>query len=212
VRELEGAVNRLYFYFINFNNDNEDHISLKIAYEAFKESGLVSVTIPENVVEIDGVAFGSCYSLEYIDYRAKNAVSSSGGYIFDTDDGTYLNIGYEVESLPEGAFAENVWGEVNFEVNPGTGECALTEISAGCFEFCNSEGDPLDITLPYGLESVGMNAFYDTYLGDVVLPLTITSLQDNAFYTEYLKYIVLPESLQDFGNDVFYSGALNAIM
>lgn len=40
VRELEGAVNRLYFYFINFNNDNEDHISLKIAYEAFKNQSV----------------------------------------------------------------------------------------------------------------------------------------------------------------------------
>ena len=40
VRDLEGAVNRLYFYFINFNNDNEDHISLKIAYEAFKNQSV----------------------------------------------------------------------------------------------------------------------------------------------------------------------------
>lgn len=40
VSELDGAVNRLYFYFINFNNDNEDHISLKIAYEAFKNQSV----------------------------------------------------------------------------------------------------------------------------------------------------------------------------
>ena len=37
VRSLEGAINRLLFYFINFNFDNEDHITLKLATEAFKD-------------------------------------------------------------------------------------------------------------------------------------------------------------------------------
>ena len=38
VRSLEGAVNRLLFYSINFPiNDEKDHISLKLAVEAFKD-------------------------------------------------------------------------------------------------------------------------------------------------------------------------------
>ena len=38
VRSLEGAVNRLLFYSINFpTDDNKDHISLKLAIEAFKD-------------------------------------------------------------------------------------------------------------------------------------------------------------------------------
>ena len=38
VRSLEGAVNRLLFYSINFPvNDDKDHISLKLAVEAFKD-------------------------------------------------------------------------------------------------------------------------------------------------------------------------------
>lgn len=36
VRELEGAINRLYFYYIQFKG-NEDHISLNLAIEAFKD-------------------------------------------------------------------------------------------------------------------------------------------------------------------------------
>ncbi len=36
VRSLEGAINRLLFYFINFNTTNEDHITLRLASEAFK--------------------------------------------------------------------------------------------------------------------------------------------------------------------------------
>ena len=36
VRELEGAITRLYFYYIQFKA-NEDHISLNIAIEAFKD-------------------------------------------------------------------------------------------------------------------------------------------------------------------------------
>ena len=37
VRTLEGAVNRLLFYYINFRTDDEDHITLKLASEAFKD-------------------------------------------------------------------------------------------------------------------------------------------------------------------------------
>lgn len=36
VRELEGAITRLYFYYIQFKG-NEDHISLNLAIEAFKD-------------------------------------------------------------------------------------------------------------------------------------------------------------------------------
>ena len=36
VRSLEGAINRLLFYFINFNTTGDDHITLKLASEAFK--------------------------------------------------------------------------------------------------------------------------------------------------------------------------------
>ena len=36
VRSLEGAINRLLFYFINFNTTGDEHITLKLASEAFK--------------------------------------------------------------------------------------------------------------------------------------------------------------------------------
>lgn len=37
VRMLEGAVNRLLFYSINYSTENNSHISLKLAIEAFKD-------------------------------------------------------------------------------------------------------------------------------------------------------------------------------
>lgn len=37
VRSLEGAINRLLFYYINFNTENEDHITLRLASEAFRD-------------------------------------------------------------------------------------------------------------------------------------------------------------------------------
>lgn len=47
VRDLEGAINRLLFYYINFNNNKDDHITLEIANEAFKDQ------IIENKNELD---------------------------------------------------------------------------------------------------------------------------------------------------------------
>lgn len=37
VRTLEGAINRLLFYAINFSEENSDHITLNLAIEAFKD-------------------------------------------------------------------------------------------------------------------------------------------------------------------------------
>lgn len=37
VRSLEGAINRLLFYYINFRSTEDDHITLKLAYEAFAD-------------------------------------------------------------------------------------------------------------------------------------------------------------------------------
>lgn len=47
VRGLEGAINRLLFYFINFNTNHDDHITLKLASEAFKNQ------VEENINELD---------------------------------------------------------------------------------------------------------------------------------------------------------------
>ena len=37
VRTLEGAINRLLFYAINFSDENSDHITINLAIEAFKD-------------------------------------------------------------------------------------------------------------------------------------------------------------------------------
>ncbi len=52
VRSLEGAINRLLFYFINFNIDNEDHITLKLASEAFKGEVIESNKNELNIAKI----------------------------------------------------------------------------------------------------------------------------------------------------------------
>ena len=58
VRSLEGAINRLLFYFINFNFYNEDHITLKLAYDAFK--GEVIQTSNKNELSISKIRKAVC--------------------------------------------------------------------------------------------------------------------------------------------------------
>ncbi len=70
VRSLEGAINRLLFYYINFNFDNEDHITLKLASEAFKDQ----ITENKNELSISRVRKVVC---DYYNLTVKQITSST---------------------------------------------------------------------------------------------------------------------------------------
>ena len=70
VRSLEGAINRLLFYYINFNIDNEDHITLKLASEAFKDQ----ITENKNELSISKVRKVVC---DYYNLTIKQITSST---------------------------------------------------------------------------------------------------------------------------------------
>ncbi|MBR0462711.1 MAG: chromosomal replication initiator protein DnaA [Erysipelotrichaceae bacterium] len=70
VRSLEGAINRLLFYYINFNFDHEDHITLKLAYEAFKDQ----ITENKNELSISKIKKVVC---DYYNLTSKQIASST---------------------------------------------------------------------------------------------------------------------------------------
>ncbi len=83
-----------------------------VGSEAFKNcTGITSVTIGEGVTSISGGAFGNCTSLATVNY---NAINCNGfGTHSNTDNNVFsgctslttLNIGNQVEVIPENAFA-----------------------------------------------------------------------------------------------------------
>ena len=70
VRSLEGAINRLLFYYINFNFDHEDHITLKLASEAFKDQ----ITENKNELSITKIRKVVC---DYYNLSVKQIISST---------------------------------------------------------------------------------------------------------------------------------------
>ncbi len=83
--------------------------SLKtIGFRTFYNTGINTITIPENVIEIDGFAFESCDDLTTINYNATNCLKvgyfNYPAFYTGTPVELTLNIGENVKSIPEYAF------------------------------------------------------------------------------------------------------------
>ena len=65
----------------------------------------------------------------------------------------------------------------------------------------------LEIIIPYGVTSIGYNAFCECYsLESISIPETVTSIGDYAFYNcSNLKNIAIPENVTNIGEYAFYS-------
>ena len=65
----------------------------------------------------------------------------------------------------------------------------------------------LKIIIPYGVTSIGVNAFYDcSSLESIVIPETVTKIGGYAFYNcSSLESIVIPEAVTEIGGYAFYN-------
>ena len=64
-----------------------------------------------------------------------------------------------------------------------------------------------EIIIPYGVTSIGVNAFYDcSSLESIVIPETVTSIGGYAFYNcSSLENMVIPENVTNIGEYAFYN-------
>lgn len=73
-------------------------------------------------------------------------------------------------------------------------------------------GRQSDISIPYGIEVIGEDAFkFNKTTVNVYCSETVKSIEHNAFYAAGLQYIYLPEGLETIENGAFQSSNLLAI-
>lgn len=155
-----------------------------IGKQAFANSGLTSVTLPNSCTELGDAAFSPCPALTEIQVSADHpAFCSADGVLFSKNHEALL-----LYPCAKGS---------SYSVPDGTR-------SIGRYAFSNCE-NLTNIVLPDGLTAVENSAFYNCKsLTDVVLPDSVSLLGDSAFYKcESLESVVLPQAITVIEADLF---------
>ncbi len=199
---LVGDVTSGDFYFIRANMSRLESVDLRgtgmktLPNMALSSTNIVSVDLPDGLVEIGDEAFYSCYQLTAI--RFPNGLRSIGNDAF-------RYCGQLTGSLVFPESLETI-GQNAFEGTDFRGDLVIPRNikSIPSHTFCNAGFDGR-LDLPEGIAEVGESAFSDTHFqGELKLPDSILTIQDYAFnnagFTGPLK---LPTALKQLGDCAF---------
>ncbi|MBO5395545.1 MAG: leucine-rich repeat domain-containing protein [Clostridia bacterium] len=166
----------------------------EIDADAFRGSGISTITIDKNVEFIGSGAFGDCQNLIAIFADSDNLnFSSADGVLYNKDKKVLIQ-------YPAGNTSKH------FEIPEG-----VTEIKGYAFTGCNNLSD---VKFPSTLTTIGNYAFNDCNgLTSVAIPDGVTSLFGTFSECENLKSATIPESItslysafSSYLTDVFYMG------
>lgn len=203
----------------------------RLGKRAFANSGITEVTIPVNVANIDERCFSACKSLKTMNYNAANCKFtnySTYSHFADCEIPT-INIGYEVQILPQGLFNAYIGtvvtipaGITEFHRNTFYGSNNITKIifnATRCKDFTSeafsstTKKNITEFVIGEGVERVpdyllsGM-----TSITGITLPSTLKEIGKYAFdECTGLTSIEFNPSLTTIGNYAFNKSGLTSI-
>ena len=151
---------------------NKSYCVTSIGEYAFNGcTGLISVSIPNNLISIGEYAFMNCESLTSI--SIPNSVVYIGEWAFGSSGLTSITIPNSVTSICDGAFSYCT-GLTSITI-PNS----VTSIGEYTFADCSSL---TSITIPNSVTSIGEYAFEDcSGLISITIPQSVTSIRESAF-------------------------------
>ena len=193
----------------------------EIEFEAFYHSGLTEITIPASVTSIGSSAFSSCYSLQTVNYNATNCEQMGDEWtsaFYECSNLKNLNIGDNVESIPERAF-QNCYS-LDFVQIPSTveaiGSNAFYNVKSIAYsgEAEDVDGNHwgankvirgvIDGDFAYADNTKKVLVAYLGYASDVAIPSTVETIGVGAFQNNTtLVSISIPTTVTTISNDAF---------
>lgn len=193
-----------------------------VGANAFQNSGLTSVNIPENVKEIPASAFEGCASLT--DAQLHQYITKLGDKAFKGTALTTESVNEILTLVPE----QTKYGNYVFmnctAITSVTIPALMTEIPAALFEGCTALAEIkfhdnitklgnrsfynckalTSVTLPKNLATIGSNVFVGAQFTSIDMSQSpITSIGKNAFESTALTSVTIPNGVLTLGANVF---------
>lgn len=174
-----------------------------IGEEAFSNSQLTSVVIPNSVTTIGKKAF---FKSKLTSIAIPNKVISIGEKAFSENQLTGIAIGNNVAVIGSHAFSENQIANVVIPDGVTTIEenaffkNKLTSIAIGnnvavISSHAFSENQIVSVVIPDGVTFIGENAFLKNKLTSIVIPNTVTTIEYGTFSYNQLTNVTIPNSV-----------------
>lgn len=165
-----------------------------IGNNAFRQSGLTEISIPETVTSIGEYCFQDCESLVSATLSCESVTLGRDCF---RSCGVLDNVNlHGANSLPQNCFYDC---KMLSTVVLSEG---ISSIGNECFRECNALSA---INLPEGLNSIDSWAFYNTTsLKEIIFPESLRTISDYAFYSSGLVKAILPERLTSLKSNAFY--------
>jgi len=154
---------------------------ITIGSNAFQDNQLTSVIIPNNVTTIGGFAFRNNQLTSVI---IGNSVTSIRSWAFDNNQLTSITIPNNVTSIWSGAFERNRLTSV---IIPNS----ITEIEGFVF----SRNQLTHVTIPDSVTAIQTAAFANNQLGSITIPSSVTTIGLSAFRDNQLINITIGENV-----------------
>lgn len=176
----------------------------KIEWAAFKNSGITSVTLPNNSsLSIAGGAFEGCNHLTSLTIpdavpTTAFAGSYSGGWPLKNCKGLVsVTVPNSWTTIPD-FFLSGCENVTNFTLPAG-----ITKIGDNAFTDCKNLLH-VDASAATGLTEIGNNAFYRSGIMEPILPNGLTTVGSSAFsYCPNISQVTIPNSITNFGYSIF---------